>query len=205
VTDVAVFGATASGVMAAVAAAGAGADTVLVSPASHIGGMVSGGLSWTDVGEARVLGGLTRRFYTAVAAHYDAPLWGVRGPEPHVAELILSRLLEQAGVHVRLAETSVPDAAVFVDASYEGDLMAALGVPYAVGRESRERYGERWAGRQPAYRPGRHNFPVLISPFAADGSLLPSVRDPELDELGWPLESLGAGDGGLQAYGFRVC
>ncbi len=204
-TDVAVFGATASGVMAAVAAAGVGADTVLVSPGSHIGGMVSGGLSWTDVGEARVLGGLTRRFYTAVAAHYDAPLWGVRGPEPHVAELILSRLLEQAGVHVRLAETSVPDAAVFVDASYEGDLMAALGVPYAVGRESRERYGERWAGRQPAYRPGRHNFPVLISPFAADGSLLPSVRDPELDELGWPLESLGAGDGGLQAYGFRVC
>ena len=94
---------------------------------------------------------------------------------------------------------------MYVDASYEGDLMARLGVPYAVGRESRELYGEAWAGRQPAYRPGKHNFPVTLSPFADDGSLLPFIREPELDERGWPAERLGEGDGGLQAYGFRVC
>jgi len=205
VTDVAVFGATATGVAAAVAAAEAGARTVLAGPGAHVGGMVSGGLSWTDVGDASAVGGFARRFYGAVAEHYGVPLWGVKGPEPHVAERLLEELLERAGVEVRLGERALPDAAVQVDASYEGDVMAAAGVPYAVGREPRELYGERWAGRQPAYRPGKHNFPVLLSPFADDGSLLPHVRDPELDDRGWPAERLGEGDGGLQAYGFRVC
>jgi hypothetical protein len=201
--DVAVYGATGAGVMAAVAAREAGAATVLVEPGKHTGGMVSGGLSWTDVGDTRAIGGLARRFYEAVAAHYDVPLWGVKGPEPHVAEQLLTEMLD--GVDVRLGETEVPDAAVYVDASYEGDLMAARGVPYAVGRESRDLYGERWAGRQPAYRPSKHNFGVLLSPFDEDGSLLPHVREPELDDYGWPSERIGAGDGGLQAYAFRVC
>jgi hypothetical protein len=205
VTDVAVRGATACGVLAAVAAREAGAQVVLVEPGGHVGGMVSGGLSWTDVGDPSVLGGPARRFYGAVADHYGVPLWGVRGPEPHVAERLLRELLEGSGVDVRLHERAVPDAAVHVDASYEGDLLPHFGVPYAVGRESRDLYGERWAGRQPAYRPGKHNFPVLVSPFADDGSLLPFVRPPELDERGWPEERLGEGDGGLQAYGFRVC
>jgi FAD dependent oxidoreductase len=203
VTDVAVYGATAAGVAAAVAARAAGARAVLVEPGAHIGGMVSGGLSWTDVGDVRVLGGFARRFYAAVARHYDAALWQVKGPEPHLAEEVLASFLD--GIDVRLGTTDVPDAAVYVDASYEGDLMARLDVPYAVGRESRELYGEAWAGRQPAYRPGKHNFSVPLSPFADDGSLLPFIRAPELDERGWPAERLGEGDGGLQAYAFRVC
>jgi len=203
VTDVAVLGATATGVMAAMAAREAGARVVLYGSDRHVGGMVSGGLSWSDVGDARVLGGLARRFYEEVAAHYDAPLWSIKGPEPQVAERILERMLE--GVEVMLGETNRPDAAIYVDASYEGDLLAELGVPYAVGRESRALYGETWAGRQPATRPGKHNFPVRLSPFAGDGSLLPFVREPELDERGWPSDRLGEGDGGLQAYGFRVC
>jgi hypothetical protein len=202
-SDVAVYGATACGVMAAVAARAAGAETVLVEPGRHIGGMVSGGLGWTDVGDPRVVGGLARRFYAAVGDHYGAPLWGVKGPEPHVAERLLTELLD--GVDVRLGERELPDAAALVDASYEGDVMAAEGVPYVIGRESRELHGERWAGRQPAYRPSKHNFPVLLSPFAEDGSLLAGIREPELDEHGWPTERLGDGDGGLQAYGYRVC
>ena len=202
-TDVAVYGATACGVMAAVAARAAGANTVLVEPGGHVGGMVSGGLSWTDVGDTRVLGGVCRRFYEAVASHYDAPLWEVKGPEPHVAERLLEGMLD--GVDVRIGADEIPDAAVVVDASYEGDAMAAAGVPFAVGREPVALYGERWAGRQPAYRPSRHNFSALIDPFAEDGSLLPCIRDPELDEHGWPTERLGEGDGGLQAYAYRVC
>ena len=202
-TDVAVYGATACGVMAAVAARAAGASVVLVEPGSHVGGMVGGGLSWTDVGDARVLGGLCRRFYQTVADHYGAPIWEVKGPEPHVAERLLERML--GGVDVRLGTSELPDAAVLVDASYEGDAMAAAGVPYAVGREPRDLHGERWAGRQPAYRPSKHNFPVLLDPFADDGSLLPGIRAPELDESGRPAERLGEGDGGLQAYAYRVC
>ena len=219
--DVVVYGATAAGVMAAVAAHEAGAQTVLVGPDRHVGGMVSGGLSWTDVGDPSVIAGLALRFYSAVADHYGAPLWAVKGPEPHVAERLLLQLLD--GVDVRLDEqlagVSVDNgritevradsrsyaAAVFVDAGYEGDLMAAAGVPYAVGREPRSLYREIWAGRQPATRPGRHNFPVLLSPFADDGSLLPFVREPELDERGWPADRLGEGDGALQAYCFRLC
>jgi len=202
-SDVCVYGATATGVAAAVAAAEAGATTTLVDAGTHVGGMVSGGLSWTDVGDERVIAGFALRFYAAVAKHYGAPLWGVKGPEPHVAEGLLARMLD--GVDVRLGERKVPDAAVYVDASYEGDLLPRFGVPYAVGRESRELYGETWAGRQPATRPGRHNFSVLLSPFGDDGMLLPWIREPELDERGWPRDRLGEGDGGLQAYGFRVC
>jgi NADPH-dependent 2,4-dienoyl-CoA reductase/sulfur reductase-like enzyme len=100
VTDVLVYGATGAGVAAAVAAAEAGATVRLVAPETHVGGMVSGGLSWTDVGDTRVLGGFARRFYGAVAEHYGEPLWGVKGPEPHVAERILERFLDGAGVQV---------------------------------------------------------------------------------------------------------
>ncbi|HEY3542006.1 MAG TPA: FAD-dependent oxidoreductase [Gaiellaceae bacterium] len=182
-TDVAVFRATGAGVAAAVAAHEAGAAVALVEPTSHIGGMVTGGLSWTDVGDARVLGGFARRFYDA-ATYF---------PEPHVAESILSGMLDGVDVVQEL-----PDAAVYVDASYEGDLLAARGVPFAVGREAQSLYGERWAGRQPAYRPSKHNFDVLLSPYADDGSLLPHVVDD-------PEERLGDGDGALMAYQFRVC
>ena len=204
-TDVAVLGATACGVAAAVGAREGGAQVVLVEPGRHVGGMVSGGLSWTDVGDTRALGGFARRFHVAVGEHYGVPLWGVRGPEPHVAEGLLREALERAGVDLRLEEHVLPDAAVWVDASYEGDLLPPLGVPYAVGRESRTLHGERWAGRQPAYRPGKHNFAAVVSPFARDSSLLPHVRPPTLDEHGWPQEALGEGDEGLQAYGFRLC
>jgi hypothetical protein len=202
-SDVCVYGATAAGVAAAVAAAEAGATTTLVDPGAHVGGMVSGGLSWTDVGDERVIGGFALRFYAAVAEHYGVPLWGVKGPEPHVAEGLLRQMLD--GVDVRLGGSELPDAAVYIDASYEGDLLPHFGVPYAVGREPHELYGEAWAGRQPATRPGKHNFSKLLSPFAGDGTLLPWIREPELDERGWPSDRLGEGDGGLQAYGFRVC
>jgi hypothetical protein len=182
-TDVAVFRATGAGVAAAVAAREAGATVALVEPTDHIGGMVSGGLSWTDVGDARVLGGFARRFYDA-ATYF---------PEPHVAESILRGLLD--GVEV---VRELPEAAVYVDASYEGDLLVERGVPFRIGRESRELHGERWAGTQPAYRPSKHNFDTVISPLADDGSLLPHVQDATDDVL-------GAGDGALMAYQFRVC
>jgi hypothetical protein len=221
--DVLVYGATGAGAIAAVAAAEAGATVQVIDPSRHVGGMVSGGLSWTDVGKAEVIGGLTGRFYERVAGHYGAGLFEVPGPEPHVAEHLLTSMLAEAGVEVVLGErltgaemdghqiravrTSAGrrPAGVFVDAGYEGDLLAAAGVPYRVGRESRTLHDEIWAGRQPAYRPSRHNFSVILSPFEAEGGLLPLIRPPELDRHGWPAERLGEGDGGLQAYGFRLC
>lgn len=223
--DVLVYGPTAAGVLAAVAARRAGAGVVLTGPEEHVGGMVASGLSWTDVGREDVVSGLTRHFYRLVAAHYSLPLFALKGPEPHVAERIFLGLLEQHGVEVVLGAEleglqrdgnhvaglrsggQVHEAAVFVDASYEGDLMAAAGIPYRTGREPKELHQERWAGRQPAYRPGAHNFTSLISPFAgpAPSELLPEIVPPVLDERGWPQEALGQGDGALQAYQLRLC
>ncbi|BDZ46077.1 FAD-dependent oxidoreductase [Naasia aerilata] len=221
-SDVLVYGATSAGVCAAVAAAEAGSTVRLLEPGRHVGGMTSGGLGYTDVGDPRVLGGMATRFRNAVAEHYGVAPGRYAGPEPHVAERIFLEWLEGAGVevvfgariasvetvsgHVRAVTTadgSRHPAAVFVDASYEGDLLALAGVPASVGREDRTLYGERFAGRQ-ELAPGMHVFPPWVSPFAGDeeglneGPLLPQIK-PE------PLAPVGAGDGGVMSYGYRMC
>ncbi|WP_309104211.1 FAD-dependent oxidoreductase [Microbacterium sp.] len=220
--DVAVYAATASGVCAAVSAARAGARVVVIEPGRHIGGMTSGGLGYTDIGDVRALGGMAAEFRVAVAEHYGVAVGHFAGPEPHVAEEILTRWLDEAGITVildaalqrvemrgdrlhavGLADGGTVTAEVFIDASYEGDLLAAAGIPCAVGREDRALYGERFAGRQePA--PGFHATPPWISPFRDDesgrreGALLPQIRNE-------PLAEVGAGDGGVMSYGYRVC
>jgi hypothetical protein len=221
-TEVLVHAATAAGVCAAVAAADAGARVVLLDPGRHVGGMTSGGLGYTDLGDPRVVGGLSARFRQAVADHYGVPVGTYAGPEPKVAEAVFRRWLEHPrielvqGCRLRSVDTAdgrvtrartddgrVFEAGVFVDASYEGDLMALAGVPYAVGREDRALYGETWAGRREPV-PGRHSMPPFVSPFAEDdsgeqeGTLLPQIRSA-------PLAPVGTGDGGVMSYGYRVC
>ncbi|HZG68579.1 MAG TPA: FAD-dependent oxidoreductase [Herpetosiphonaceae bacterium] len=216
--DVAVYGATAAGVMAAIAAAQEGARVVLLEPGQHVGGMVSGGLGHTDYGDPRVIGGLALEFYERVARTYGAETWGLVGPEPHVAEQIFRDWLAEARIEVAFdarldrvikdgrritelfTEQGVSYAAqVFVDAGYEGDLLARAGVAYAVGRESVADYGESWAGRRPIL-PGQHNLAVPVSPFVAgeDGELLPLIHRR-------PMTREGEGDGGVQSYCFRLC
>lgn len=224
--EVLVYGATSAGVAAAVAAAEAGASTLLVEPGRHLGGMTSGGLGYTDVGDVRALGGAAARLRSDIAEHYGTAPGHYAGPEPRVAEAIFRRWLERAGADVRFdsplraVETSEGrdgrelrsitlvdgeriEAAVFVDASYEGDLLAAAGVPYRVGREDRSLHGERFAGRQELV-PGMHAMPPWVSPFAGDptgrieGPVLPQLHDR-------PLAALGEGDGGVMSYGYRVC
>ena len=220
--DVVVYAATSAGVCAAVAAAGAGATVVLLEPGRHLGGMTSGGLGYTDLGDPRVVGGMPARFRQDVADHYGVGVGTYAGPEPHVAEGIFRRWLEEAGVQVRLESRVVAaevraghvvavtteggdrvEGGAFVDASYEGDLLPLAGVPYAVGREDRALYGERYAGRQELV-PGRHTMPPWISPFVDDpppgvvGQVLPQVK-PE------PMVDVGRGDGGVMSFGYRVC
>ena len=220
--DVLVYGGTAGGVCAAVAASEAGADTVLVTTGRHLGGMTSGGLGYTDVGDVRVVGGLAARFRRDVADHYGVAPGRFAGPEPHVAEQIFTRWLETAGVEVVFEQSVVRlhrnraviesveltdgdriGAAVVIDASYEGDLLAAAGVPYAVGREDRDRYRERFAGRREVV-PGRHSFPAWVSPFRDDDS--GREEGPLLDQLcRTPMVDVGRGDAAVMSYGFRVC
>lgn len=220
--DVAVYAATAAGVCAAVSAARAGARVVLLEPGRHVGGMTSGGLGYTDVGDVRALGGMAVEFRAAVATHYGVPIGRYAGPEPHVAEQIFLGWIEDAGVElafdctvqsVEIRQERIVSASfsggrtvtadVFVDAGYEGDLMAAAGVSYRVGRESRTMHGEEFAGRREVV-PGRHSTPPWISPFRDDergritGELLPQIRQ-------GPLAEVGTGDGGIMSYGYRVC
>jgi hypothetical protein len=215
--DLVVYGATASGAATAVAASREGLHVALVDPGHHVGGMVSGGLSSSDVGKQAVIGGIAKEFFERVGRHYDEQFeWHF---EPHVAEQVFNEMLREAKVTtifdqrlrektgvtktrskivaITLANGEVLRARVFADATYEGDLMAQAGVTYTWGRESVSEYGESGAGVRGKQRPD-HHFNVRVSPYAADGSLLPGVSP-------GPKGELGQGDKKVQAYGFRMC
>ena len=94
---------------------------------------------------------------------------------------------------------------MFLDATYEGDLMAAAGVDYHVGREAKSVYNEQWNGVQTGVLHHRHHFGVLkekISPYRVQGDpesgLLPRISKEHPGEY-------GAGDKKVQAYCFRLC
>jgi hypothetical protein len=218
--DVVVYGGTASGVVAAVSAARQGLRTALVEPTAHVGGMVSGGLGRTDYGKKEAIGGYALEFYWRVGQHYEMFRYGQDVAwlhEPHVAEEIFGQMLRQAGVtlfeRTRLAEhdgvrksgTTLAAlrmengdefaARVFVDASYEGDVMAQSGVTWTYGRESSEQYGESLAGVRG--KTPFHQFLVDI-PARENGRLLPEI-------LPTPPGAPGSADKDVQAYNFRMC
>ena len=130
--------------------------------------------------------------------------------EPHVAMRVTREMLRESGVTVLTGQylkavkkdgpriTSLVTkegeftARVFVDGSYEGDLMAAAGVDWTIGREGRAEFGESYAGKQ--YPKAKMN----ISGFDAAGNLLPLVTT---DNAG-PDE---AGDANVMTYSFRLC
>ena len=215
-SDVIVYGGTAGGVMAALAAATDGAKVTLLEPGRHVGGMVSGGLGRTDMDrQQHLIGGMTREFFQRLGRHYGEELsWFF---EPHVAEKVFRDWLAEKHVQVvydrpllrvrkdgtRIVEVTTRDgsrytAKAFVDGTYEGDLMKAAGVRYEIGREGRGKYGESFAGRQELL-PGRHQLRVPTSPFDENANLVPYVR-PESD-----LVPVGDGDGKVMGYGYRLC
>ncbi len=103
--DVVVYGGTAGGVITAVSAARAGMRVALLEPGRHLGGMVSGGLSATDVGKKEVIGGYALEFYLRAGRRYDMAQYGQEAAwmmEPHVAEEILRQMLREAGVTVMM-------------------------------------------------------------------------------------------------------
>src|SRR5439155_4636439 len=110
--DVAIYGGTASGVIAAVAAAREGKSVVLLEPGKHIGGMVSGGLGATDTGNRAAIGGYSREFFDRVRAYY-VKKYGPQSQqvkdcsdgyrfEPHVSEFTFQEMLKEAKLVVRL-------------------------------------------------------------------------------------------------------
>ena len=106
---------------------------------------------------------------------------------------------------IRTLNGSLFEGRMFIDATYEGDLMAAAGVEYAIGRESNQVYGEKWNGNQVGILHHRHHFGAVkkpISPFRiADdptSGLLPRIGSD-------PPGVRGEGDRRIQAYCYRMC
>jgi len=213
--DVVVYGATASGTIASIAAAGEGATVLLIEPGNNVGGMVTGGLSHNDYGDRTVIGGLALEFYKRVADYYNVPLYYWRGPEPHVGEKIFRDWLRESGVNLMfqkrvmtvvkekqvikeivLSDGTKVAGKVFIDASYEGDLMASAGVSYTVGREGVDEYNESWAGRRAILQDGHQMLPG-VSPFDEEENLLPLINPV-------PMVGEGEADKAVQGYGFRL-
>lgn len=215
-TDVCIYGGTAGGVAAAVQAGRMGKQAVVLEPGAHLGGLSAGGLSCTDFGNKEVIGGISRDFYRSVGRHYgEAEEWHF---EPHVAEATFNDMMQEAKapvyyhqflqavemngrriVAIRLQGGLTVRARMFIDASYEGDLMARAGVTYDVGRESNTTYGETLNGVQ-IRKYHQFDYPVdpYIIPGDAKSGLLPGVN-PE------PPPPEGTGDKRIQAYNFRLC
>lgn len=179
--------------------------------------MSSGGLSQTDIGNKGAIGGISREFYQRMGKHYGKEeQWSF---EPSVAENIFFQMVNEAKVpvyfHQRLASVKkdgariveitmengkVYRAKMFIDASYEGDLMARAGVSYTVGRESNSQYQETLDGIRP--QTPKHQFIVPVDPYLKPGDpqsgLVPLIQS---GDGGTP----GEGDHDVQAYNFRMC
>src|SRR5437016_1080784 len=94
--DVLVYGGTPGGLSAALAASREGASVVVIEPTKWIGGMVTGGLASTDVGNEKVIGGIAREFYTrAAGSKAGTPMWYA---EPHVNMATFQAMLDEAKV-----------------------------------------------------------------------------------------------------------
>ena len=244
--DIIVFGATSAGVVAAVQASRMGKSVLLLEPHDHIGGLTTGGLGATDIGNKNVIGGLSREFYQRVARHYqkdsswkhetreeffasrskrtklsevvakDGTMWTF---EPSVAKNIFQQMLQEAGVvvvqqqklkrvvldgtrikQIEVADGNIYTAKMFIDATYEGDLMAMAKVRYRVGREANSEYNETLNGIRG--KTPKNQIYGGIDPYTVPGDstsgLIPLIQD---------------GDGGIagqadhrvQAYNFRLC
>ncbi len=247
--DVVIFGGTSGGIAAAVQAKRMGKSVAVAEWTNHLGGLTTGGLGATDIGNKAAIGGIAREFYEQIAAHYENPAaWKWEKPhlsaalgsgqerggdplvektgratkwtfEPSVAMGIYERWLKDAGVKVQLGEKlksvkkdgarivefttesgRVYRGKMFIDASYEGDLMAKAGVSYHVGREANADYGETINGVR-AETPS-HQFKVDVDPYVKAGDaksgLLPFIQP---GDGGKP----GDGDKCVQAYNFRLC
>src|SRR5262249_2654209 len=90
-------------------------------------------------------------------------------------------------------------AKVFIDASYEGDLMARADIGYTVGREANSVYAETKNGVQPG---PRHQFPDGVDPYIKEGDSSSGLAFGVSHE---PLAPSGSGDKKVQAYCFRLC
>lgn len=217
--DLIVYGATPAGITCAIQAKKMGLTVAIAEFGRHIGGMTASGLGATDFGAKEAIGGLAREFYRRIGEYYGKDeQWTF---EPKAASSVFTDWLNEYEIPVYLNQH--PDKVVmqdrkikrilmengmvfegsyFVDASYEGDIIARADVSYAVGRESNAVYNETYNGKR--FGEPHHKFEVRVDPYVVEGDpesgLLPGVTEPEERTL-----DNGQGDHRIQAYNFRIC
>lgn len=216
--DVCVYGGSAAGFTAAIEAASRGHSVALLHPGRFVGGLQVGGLGWTDYGKQHVIGGMAREFYRRCGQHYGKPEeWQF---EPHVAQQAVDSMLADASVKpllcqyldrvdvvqgrivsIRLLGGLVVRAKVFIDATYEGDLLAHAGCRFSLGREANSIYGETLNGIHvgPFHQFVPDGVDAFNTPGDPSSGLLPGVEPIDLRR------HQGRGDHRLQAYNFRIC
>ncbi len=254
--DVVIYGGTSAGIASAIQTSRMGKSVVIIEPTHRLGGLTTGGLGQTDIGNKHVIGGISREFYQNIRKHYDDPKswkWQDRNAymdegqtrtekgedamwtfEPSAALKVYHQMLSKEKIDIVYGERLNRESGVtkkgnqiesiemdngakytgkmFIDATYEGDLMAAAEISYRIGRESNSEYGEtlngvqankisatlKWTLSRNAYN---HNFIDRVDPYIVKGDpksgLLPYITEgpPGVD---------GEGDDKIQAYCFRM-
>ncbi len=241
--DIVIYGGNSAGISAAIQSARLNKSVLLIATGKHLGGLTTGGLGQTDIGNKFVIGGIVREFYQNVYKYYlNKGVWkyekkedyrgGVKDWEkdnawwqfePHVAEKVYHDMLsknkvqiiynerlvlkdgvvkEKNNIHSKKLESGkLIQGKVFVDATYEGDLLAQSGVSFTFGRESNSIYGETLNGVQ-TKNAVYHQFVDNVDPYIEKGNPQSGVL-PTIDPTGPGQE--GEGDHRLQAYCFRMC
>ncbi len=254
--DLVVYGGTSAGIAAAIQGSRMGKTVIIIEPSTRIGGLTTGGLGQTDIGNKQAIGGISREFYQNINTYYnDTANWNWQKKkeykdggqtrtlsgedamwtfEPSAAlkvyhdmiadesiELVYKERIDRAGgvekhgnriTEIRMESGKRFKGKMFIDATYEGDLMATAGISYRVGRESNKEYNETLNGVQAnkvsttiqgtvSRNAIHHNFIDGVDPYIEKGNpssgLLPFIVEggPGID---------GHGDDGIQAYCFRM-
>ena len=254
VYDVVVYGGTAAGVATAVQVRRMGGTVVIIEPSNRLGGLTTGGLGQTDIGNKAAIGGISREFYQRIKQYYqDEGNWKFQSPdkyrsggqskasnqeetmwtfEPSAALDVLndfvqenkipvvyeeridrqrqqgkgkvgsSVTLKNGRIHsIRMESGKTFHGKMFIDATYEGDLLALAGVDYTVGREANSLYGESYNGVQVKHS-RHHQFQKGVDPYVKKGDSNSGLL-PGIDPAGPGQED--SGDHRVQAYCFRMC
>ena len=255
--DLVIYGGTSGGIATAIQAKRMGKSVIVLEPSARIGGLTTGGLGQTDIGNKQAIGGIAREFYERIKKHYDNPtnwkfqtnqeyqdggqtrtekgelaMWTF---EPSAALKVYENFIQEYEIEVvknqKLDRTNGVKkedgritsiimlsgeeytGKVFIDATYEGDLLATADVSYTVGRESNDTYKETLNGVHtkltdttmtgyPSRNQINHNFVDGVDPYLVKGDPSSGLL-PFIDPNG-PGE-YGSGDHRVQAYCFRMC
>ena len=254
--DMVIYGGTSAGVSAAIQASRMDKSVIIIEPGDHVGGLTTGGLGATDIGNKKAIGGISREFYQNIKKYYENPdnwQWQTREEyfslqerrsregedamwtfEPSAAKKVFEDMMDKENIVLvtgkRLDRTNGVETSnnriiqismetgeafqgkMFMDATYEGDLLATAGVSYTTGREANSQYGETLNGVQAndynltltgkvSRNAIHHNFIKRVDPYVVKG-------DPSSGLLPFISEGAtgvdGSADKGIQAYCFRM-